>query len=252
MILLVSMSYLLSGNFISKAYAQDEETSEEDLSYGRMPSQSGEIKLETEGPKRDPYKEGQEAAIEFFRKFSGMVPSLAAGNAASPGMLSDDSLNYLSGVYLYCAVNAGVCPLILDSILEVDVINSKISGSAACPNLKKLWGHWVKNGLEERHKFMVKTSFINEHSKFISQQRPRYLKCEETIKNLISTKEGTSSFFKDRYKPGSPHSKLAGSMLQLLEQVKAKIPNVFTLMGARGESSNSAAQGSRSKPAKRR
>jgi len=104
--------------------------------------------------------------------------------------------------------------------------------------MKRFWNAWVKNDFEERHKFMVKTSFINSYSQFNSQTRPKFLKCEDTIAKTISGISSADAFFRDRYRQGSPQEKLAAKMTSLLEQIKEKVPNLFIAMGAQTASSN--------------
>lgn len=196
--------------------------------------QFGALELDLEEKKKNPYREAQDAAISYFENLSTQMSQLSAGSSLRAAEISDDVLHHLSGVYLYCAVNSGTCPVVLDAVLEVDVINSRIDGKSACPNMKRFWKRWVKNGLEERHKYMVKTSFINEHTRFNSSERPKYLKCEETVQAVIQGVPSNQTFFRDRYRSGSPQSTLSSRMVELLTKVKEKVPNVFIAMGAAG------------------
>jgi hypothetical protein len=220
--------------FAFAALAQEEE---EATSAGK--SQTGEINIDLSSPakRKDSYGEYQDEAISFFKQLAATTSKLSSGGSASVSPPSDEAMSYLTAVYLYCAVNSGTCPLVLDAILEADIVNSRSAGKASCPNMKRFWNTWVKNGFEDRHKFMVKTSHINLYSQFNSQTRPKYLKCDETVASVLSGIASSETFFRDRYRAGSPQEKLALKMTALLEQIKQKVPNLFIAMGAQSNSS---------------
>lgn len=195
-------------------------------------SQIGEVQLEEYSGRKDPYPAAQDETIASFRRLESAIESGAKGSPTRLEPLSDDSENYLSGAYLYCAVNTGTCSVLLEAILEFDVINSRLDGKASCPNMKRFWNFWVKNGLEERHKYLVRTSFINDTTKFNSQERPKFLKCETTVQQIVQGIPSNEAFFKDRYRSGSPQATLGTRAAALLEQLKQKVPNVFVATGA--------------------
>lgn len=198
---------------------------------GADPRQGGSIKIEAPQKSKNPYKEGQESAINYFKGMIPSVESLRTGGSSALPDIPDNALNHMSGIYLMCAVNLGTCPSVLEAILEVDVINSKLSGKISCNNMKRFWKRWLANSLEDRHSYLVKTGFIQEHQNFIQNVRPKFLKCEETVKQ-ITNGVPTARFFADRYRSGSPQEKLIPKVLALLQKTKQEIPNVFAAMGA--------------------
>jgi hypothetical protein len=221
---------------VSGVQAQDEQTAN---SPGN--SQTGEINIDLSAPekRKDSYAAHQDEAIGIFKQLAATTSKLATGGSSAVTPPSDEVISYLTAVYLYCAVNSGTCPLVLDAILEADIVNSRSAGKASCPTMKRFWNTWVKNGFEDRHKFMVKTSHINVYSQFNSQTRPKFLRSEETIASILSGIASSDTFFRDRYRAGSPQEKLAAKMASLLEQIKQKVPNLFIAMGAQSASSGS-------------
>ena len=224
----------------SPALSQDDSATATGKPTTGSRSQTGEMNIDLSEPTKrtDSYSASQNEAIAFFRQLAATTAKLSSGGTSTIAPPSDEAISYLTAVYLYCAVNSGTCPLVLDGILEADIVNSRSQGKASCPTMKRFWNAWVKNDFEERHKFMVKTSFINSYSQFNSQTRPKFLKCEDTIAKTISGISSADAFFRDRYRQGSPQEKLAAKMTSLLEQIKEKVPNLFIAMGAQTASSN--------------
>lgn len=238
-------AFVLASMQLPVAFAQDSDSSDR--------GQTGEINLDLSSEvRKDSYSASQDEAIAFFRQLGTTTAKLASGGTATIAPPSDDAIHYLTAVYLYCAGNNGVCPLVLEAILEADIVNSRSSGKPACPTMKRFWSAWVQNGFEERHKFMVKTSHINAYSQFNTQTRPRFLKCEETITQTISGISSPDAFFRDRYRSGSPQEKLAAKMTALLEQLKQKVPNLFAALGAQSKDSSGSDPAKRSPSSKRK
>ena len=195
----------------------------------------GSINIEEQDDhKVDPYPLSQNATLEFFQGYNAKLQQIASSGSGSIPDLSDGILNYLSALFLHCAVNYGTCPHILKSVLEIDVINSKNSGTITCPNMKRLWNAWVRNNLEERHKYLVKTSFIQISSEFKEKERPKYLKCDQTITGILKDSGSAAQFYKQRYAADSEYLTFAPKIVALITQVieKDKIRNLFVQYGA--------------------
>ena len=193
----------------------------------------GGIHYEDSAPAQNTYAQTQEAAIDYFHKLADLTSQLAQG--ATTGAVpapTDNMLSYLNAVYLYCAVNYGECPLVLNAILEADVINSRLAKEAQCPIMTKFWKSWVRSDMEARQKYLVKTSFLKVSSEFNQNKRPAYIKCQETVAKEISAKEPDAMYFKSRYSADSAHTLVAAKTAKLLEEIKAKIPNVFGAIGS--------------------
>ncbi len=202
------------------------------FAQGYKNPQSGDITIEQTETKKDTYPATQNATIDFFRNMDQRVQALSQGRGAGAATLSEDSLNYLTGVYLYCSINSGTCPLIIESILEADIINSKLSNNADCPLMKKFWTLWVKNGMEQRFSYSIKTSFMNDVQNFNTKIRPAFIRCQDTVKDKIAGATSNDAYFKERYKKDSRPSILAAKTVTLLETIKQKVPNVFVATGA--------------------
>ncbi|MBX7143888.1 MAG: hypothetical protein K1X79_05505 [Oligoflexia bacterium] len=206
---------------------------------------TGEINIEDVGPRKDSFSATQDKAIDYFDSLQETIDSVAHGQSVeSIGELSDGMLSYLNAAYLYCSVNLGKCPMILDAILEIDLINSRSKRVAACPNMTRFWKGWVQGDMENRHKYMVKTGFLKVTSEFNSKERPRYLKCQDTIAEVIGDNRSDASFYAERYGSESSYNLAAAKVAKLLRDIKKEVPNVFVAVGARPAIDASASSGS--------
>ena len=205
-------------------------------------SQFGEIALEEEEARGNPYTISQDRAIAFFKVMDTRVKLLSQGKDAGPAEIPEDAINYLTGVYLYCASNSGICPLILEAILEADIINSRLAGKADCPQMKKFWTQWVRSDMEQRLGYLVKTGFMNTVTDFNTRERPAFIRCQDTVKERISSPGTNQEYFKTRYAKDSRPAVLAVKMATLLQGVKQKVTNVFAATGMSDASSQSAGE----------
>ena len=192
-----------------------------------QPSLSGEIELEDTSTKpRDPFKEAQVNAIEYFHAMEDSLDS----TPTAPVMGSSE-LQYLAAAYLYCSIQRGACPFILDAVLESDIIASHAGGEVRCPNMTGFWKAWVSSDMENRHKYAVRTSFLKVTDDFRTKERPRYLKCKETITALIAGKQGSSDFLRSRYTEPSSAASAIVTTSRYLEELAATVPNVLSAVG---------------------
>ncbi|RMG41129.1 MAG: hypothetical protein D6719_09180 [Candidatus Dadabacteria bacterium] len=192
---------------------------------------SGSISLEREAKKRDPYLVAQDNAIRFLNRLEKFIAEPANPINPQTLVLDDQTLQYLGAVYLFCSVRKGACPSILDALLESDIIYSAAKNDVSCPNLKRFWKLWVKNDMEKRHKYMVKTGFLKQTADFNANKRPTYIRCEATIEQTIGKEKRGVPFFKKRYKDPSPIAisiNIAGKLVRLL---KKKNINVYRAIG---------------------
>lgn len=191
--------------------------------------QSGEIIQEQEANQQDSYSATQDQVIRYFQELATTMRSAASGAAPTPiPLLNENALTYLNSVYLYCSVNNGTCPTMLDALLEVEIINARLSNKAECPNLKQFWRLWIKNQMEERHNFAVKTAFLNPTNEFKRSKRPRYIKCESTVASEVAGQGATPEYFKQRYASGSNQIVSVEQTLQMLEQIRRDVPDIFS------------------------
>lgn len=214
------------------ALAEDAALNNQQVPTTGKRSQMGEINIVEQGPKKDPYLVVQDAAIVFFAKLEQDIKSLRTGGSASVGVVSDQILNFLTGVYLYCIVNSGSCPYILDAILETDIINARLGKNNACPNMMKFWTQWVRNNMDTRHKYLMKTAHFNVTNDFNKNQRPAFILCEDTVKKAISDSAPNTDYFKRRYTDGSEPERAPTKLRLLLEKLKEEGIDVFKKTGA--------------------
>ncbi|MBN8548248.1 MAG: hypothetical protein J0M12_02910 [Deltaproteobacteria bacterium] len=212
----------------------------------------GGIHYEDSSPARNTYAETQDAAIDYFHKLAEVTSQL--GQGATTGAVPaprDNVIAYLNAAYLYCALNYGECPLVLNGILEADIINSRLAHQAQCPIMTSFWKAWVRSDMEARQKYQVKTGFLKVTADFNQQKRPAYIKCQETVQNEIAPKESDAIFFKSRYSADSSHALTAAKTAKLLEGIKVKVPNVFAAVGSGFGSAEPAKEEGRSIKVKR-
>ena len=192
---------------------------------------SGAIELEEEEKKKDPYVEGQNGSIEFV---SSLLAQLTAGTGPQSITLpKNEAFSHLSAVYLYCKTKNGICPLILQGLLEVDVIHSHLSHEVACPTLRAFWKQWLANAFDKREKYVVSTSDLVKATEFDEKERPKYLNCKATIQGILDQYKGGAPIMSARYGAGKEGSENIRRLKVLLELVQKKVPNVFVEVGAK-------------------
>lgn len=187
----------------------------------------GSIEIEESGPTKASYASTQDKAIEYF---SALAARAAKGELSTPlAELDDETIRFMAAVYLYCSINRGTCPIVLDPIFESDLINSVIAGSSACPNMTKFWKYWAANSMDERHSYLVKTGDLMAAQNFRVSVRPRYIRCRQTIDELLPRLR-TGAGLDVRYA-----SEEAGRNIQLLpkllNELKQNGTNVFSSTG---------------------
>ena len=197
------------------------------------PPQVGAINIEEQEEKKETYGTVQDKAISFFSEVESKQTQLAQGNISAVGSIPDNILNYLSGVYLYCAVNLGTCPLVLETLLETDIINGKVNHDNDCPNLKRFWNFWVGNGMEERHKYLTKIAHVRAISDFNTKERPKFLLCQETVKQQTTSALPSDAYFKQRYSQNPALKALSARLAAYLNQLKQGEINVFLATGSK-------------------
>ncbi len=178
------------------------------------------------------YKQSQDATIKTFEELLALIESDQLADTAQKISLSDKQLHYLNGVYLFCSLKNGTCPMVLRAVLELDIINSQQDGVEACPNMLRFWKGWVDNGLEQRIDYSLNTGFLTKYFDFKKDVRPKYLKCSSTVKEQLSPNTEYSKFIKERYgKDTDPHKNI-NTVIQYLKAIREQIDDVFISTGA--------------------
>jgi hypothetical protein len=179
-----------------------------------QPELFGEVKIEefSKG-KSGNYQEDQNSAIDFIN----LIEASHLANSAKGELVASSKVSaYLTSLYLYCLKKSAVCPFALDAVLVADYYNNK-SSNQGCVNMKNLWRNWVENGFEKRVAYLIPFALAPKFTEFQTTQRPRYLKCEETLKT---------------FKPDQNSLKSVRLIKKLAEQIKEKQINVFNEVGA--------------------
>ncbi|MCB0332691.1 MAG: hypothetical protein KDD55_04280 [Bdellovibrionales bacterium] len=197
--------------------------------------QSGEIELELGEEKSiNSYHAVQNRTITKISNLEKSMLNLATGSKNKIDPFDDWELNYLATVYLYCTMQTGVCPRILQTIFEIDFINSVIDQKSSCPNLTRFWKKWIEGDMERRLEYKIEVGQFAKRQAFNKNARPKFVKCRNTI-DLVRKKypEGASPF-KARYEEGSSQIRAVQKTLAMLEVVRKKIPNIFYKTGVKG------------------
>jgi|GEM_PF-1745101 len=220
-----------AGPLLAQDESGDLPEEEQEITHRFNKSQFGEVAFEEE-EKKDSYKTAQDQAIALFQELDRKIKALRQGSTVSGITASDEALNYLTGAYLYCVMKKGVCPMVLEALFEIDLINSKLQNGAQCPVLKRFWSLWAKNAMEERAKYLIQTGMLEAVADFNANLRPKYIRCEATVKNEIESGVAGAAFFKERYREGARPVVATSKMVTFLTLLKEKIPNVFVATGA--------------------
>lgn len=187
---------------------------------------SAEIEMEQEKKLANPVVVNQAGAIQQLKDLEAQMRRLAQGEAAKVRDYKDGELLHLGGAYLYCSILKGACPTVLDSILEVDIINSKIDNKAGCSNMERFWKIWKENKFQGKQDFHVRIAQVQKIRTFRQTVLPRYVGCQKTVAAEIAdpTPGGTSAaFFAKRYAAGSLPRDSVLQTINLLTALKDKV-----------------------------
>jgi hypothetical protein len=191
----------------------------------------GEINLQTPVKKQtNPYQDRQDAAIGYFTNLSGKLDKLGSGELSPLDKIGEDVLSHMAGTYLFCSIQKGTCPWILDALLETDVINSRINKKVECDSLPRFWKIWVKYDMQKKQDYQVKTGYMRDTISFKKTKLPRYVGCMDTVKQEISDNPqpvSDADYFKNRYAGESSQRKAIMDTLDYLQKIKSSRIDVF-------------------------
>ncbi len=190
----------------------------------------GEIKLEAEDKQVSPYEEGQTGAISLMQELSEFT-QLKTNKFTGANSTKASTILHLNALYLVCTQKKGTCQEVLDSVLEVDVINSKVSGTPACPTMLAFLKSWVKNDMDKRLSYKMRTGDVAIRSEFQKNKLPRYINCLDTIKQETNSTLPADEFFKARYGQNAQIPTAVGITLKHLLTAKSKNMNLLTIAG---------------------
>lgn len=193
-----------------------------------QPDLAGEINLEdVTDEQKNPYGENQSEAIRFMDKLDALAETLGStGAGGAAGEISENTMIHLTNVFLYCSLKRGTCSMVLEAILESDVINSLDARNVACPNMARFWKVWVRGDMEKRQKYLMPTAHMSAANQFATQERPRFIRCRETIEGFLAGAGDPAQLRRERYGKGAPAREAIRRTAQLLNEIKLKVPNV--------------------------
>lgn len=185
--------------------------------------QSGEIVLEAEEKGNSP-EMIQAQGIEYIQ---GIFNEIKSGKLPSPTTLDSKKLNYLASVYLYCTLTNGTCPLPLEALLELDLLHAHSNKNSQCPILTQFWTYWLKNNYEKLVEYNLKTGHMSAASRFKKDVRPRYVRCQETVSDILGQTATAPGGFSARFAEGGTGQKTLSNFLDFLKLIKQNNINVF-------------------------
>jgi len=197
------------------------------------PIQFGELNIEQEGLKKNLYRESVESSLKYFKGIAEIQKKISSGGSVSaPDPIPENSIYYLTGLYIYCIKRAGACPLIPDSILEVEILRNSLLHDESCSSMKNFWDLWYGNQMEERAKHLVPIAGMGSLDIFNKQSLPVYKNCGEGI---ITKDQYSLTHIKKSYLSSPERATLADKMVQLIQGLKEQETNVFQATGSAAE-----------------
>lgn len=200
------------------------------------PNLVGDLDISEGKEQKSVYQVSEDEVIDLFTKLKAEIDSVGdGGSLQNLDALSRNASLHLTAVYLHCTVNRGTCKFMLDALLEVDLINSKVAENVSCPNMLQFWRLWLKSDMEERAKYLVKTTYLKKTADFNAKVRPSYVRCKSTIEKILRGAK-VSSLFGARYKSDVSISDAVDETLEYLRLVHSKYKNIFIEMGIQSTS----------------
>ena len=177
-------------------------------------AQTGEIKLELEGPKKeDPYLVTKRGVL---KKLTNLKDNLEGGKLETPDVFNVEELNFLAAHHLYCSLQKGVCKLIPYTLFEMDMIRIHNTGKKDCMNLTRFWKQWLEADMDNRVGHNLAVTHYNKRSEFTSKIRPQLLNCSKTAKTLLARTEDPKKYLTDRYQPGKKKTELPDNLIKYI------------------------------------
>jgi hypothetical protein len=176
------------------------------------------------------YAKIQDDTIKVFEKFNSDISTGSLGSTKIE--LAKNQLYFLNGAYLYCTLKNGTCAYMLDTILETDILNSKIDNKPSCPHMLRFWQEWIDNNFEKRVDYQLGTGFITKYQDFKRNIRPQYLRCSGTVATKLKGDLSLKEFIKERYTPTNDVGIAAKRTFAYLQALREQVPDVFLAAGA--------------------
>ena len=200
------------------------------LCQERRNKQSGFLDLEFTGKKKIAYEDIVKSVTSKAEQFAS---SQSSGSFQSINFTQDD-LNYLAAVHLYCTMRKGACPLIPQALLEMELSSHAASSSSSCQNLPRFWKTWIESDMEKRVEIHLQVVNFAKRNIFKKKHRPKYLKCKSTVSSILPKSASAQSVLKKRYANSSKESQYAQKLVNYIHSINEKVGNIFTETGLSG------------------
>ena len=179
---------------------------------------SGEIQFDSsQQTNSSPQKASEDSAKKWLRS----VTSAATTGQAVPS-LDDAAATYMGALYLYCLKRVGVCPFVLNTILEADITNAYGVGTPECPSMSRFWKAWLRGEMEQRAKFLLSIASGPAVADFNMRKRPAYVKCKETVASALQ---------KPKSERAAEWSNAVRQTNDLVKEIDAKGIDLFATVG---------------------
>ncbi len=215
-----------------------EEENETEVAPAQGEKQSGyiDIELATEKDMLS-YSNFTANIVKKFRDFSEQIKNAPSKMSIQPATFNTDELNYLAAVHLQCTLRNGACPLIPATLLEMDLVRSAKAGTPRCETLTPFWKQWIDSDMEKRVDHNLQVTLFNKRTQFKQEVRPRFLRCQATIKEILDSGEPEQVLAK-RYSSGNEEAKFSDRLAAYLDNLNKQIPNIFDATGLQGLKGN--------------
>ncbi len=152
------------------------------ISFSKSPNLQGEMNIFIGKENTDSWYVAQK---NIEKVFLGVLNDARDGKITEGvPKLGDEAINQLAAAYLFCSKRQGPCVFILDSILELDLLRSIRDGNVACDETKYFWKIWIENNYNKQVMYDLKLGLTDKFNDFNKNKIEKYLKCEDTIKQL--------------------------------------------------------------------
>ena len=202
----------------------------------RPNQQSGDLQIEeVTGPKAPTYALNQAAALEWL---AAVKSSAEQGGLTQIPIINNGAVQHLAIGYLYCVSKLGTCEFILSTVLEADVIDGRGKNENKCENMTQFWKAWLEGDFERRLSYLAPVGSSAQISTFNKTIRPRYVKCRDTVGQILAQTKDDAAWAARYSKDGALNKDITKAN-QVFQDAKTKN---LDLMAATGLSSADTAQ----------
>lgn len=194
------------------------------LAYAEQPKLQGDIDISIDNSKD--LKSWERGQRDIKIALEGLLNDLEDGNITDyiPD-LGGEALHQLSSAYLFCSQKQGPCVFILDTILELEILRSVKNDDISCQELKYFWKDWLDSNYDKQLKYNLKLGFIDKFNDFNANQIKKYVKCEDTIKDV----------YRNNYFPSKEKIQDIKKTLNLIKLLGRKLGDVSSLYNAQNK-----------------